>query len=171
MNGFLTVVCIFGDFRLSKTSQSFKFTKHELTVNFLYLHLFSFSRLNVCNSSRWQFGVSPKNPTKVTRYPCLLRDRAWYCIRGLRPMSPSTRTQTRRSEAASRCRSLRQHIDRIPAAAARQTPGQVTPQSAAKHQTKTAKTAGTTESSATVDPYGAMFTWVRKCVKGAGLEI
>lgn len=48
----------------------------------------------------------PKNPTKVTLYPCLLRDRAWYCIRGLRPMSPKTSAQTRRAAPPSRRRSL-----------------------------------------------------------------
>lgn len=50
--------------------------------------------------------VLPENPTNVTSYPCLLRDKAWYCIRGLRPMSPNTSTHTRRSVPPSLCRNL-----------------------------------------------------------------
>lgn len=44
----------------------------------------------------------PRKPIKVTLYPCLLRESAWYCMRGLRPISPSTNTQTFKCASSSR---------------------------------------------------------------------
>ena len=42
----------------------------------------------------WQ----PLNPTKSTARPLSANDIEWYCILGLRPTSPKTRTQTRLGE-------------------------------------------------------------------------
>ncbi|TNN29039.1 hypothetical protein EYF80_060813 [Liparis tanakae] len=68
------------------------------------------------------FWVTSRNrtPTHVTWYSCLLRDSAWYCIRGLRPKSPSTSTHTRRSVPASR---RRNHSVASPVTAARHAAG------------------------------------------------
>jgi hypothetical protein len=39
--------------------------------------------------------IIPLYPTKSTSPPFRAMESAWYCIRGLRPMSPRTRTTTR----------------------------------------------------------------------------
>lgn len=91
----------------------------------------------------------PENPTKVTWYPCLLRDSAWYCIRGLRPRSPRTSTQTRRSVPSSR---RRNHSDASPVATARDTTGHVTPEPGANKAAETEEiTANATRIAAPVE--------------------
>ena len=50
--------------------------------------------------------IKPRNATTLTMGKCFARDRMWYCMRGDRPRSPSTITQTlavrgRRSHSSS----------------------------------------------------------------------
>lgn len=49
-------------------------------------------------------GHSLQNPRRVTEKPRLANDSAWYCMRGLRPTSPSTTTATCRAARPRRQR-------------------------------------------------------------------
>lgn len=49
-------------------------------------------------------GHSLQNPRRVTEKPCMAKDSAWYCIRGLRPTSPSTTATTCRAACLRRQR-------------------------------------------------------------------